>query len=137
MLMAESAKRQDLERQVELCVKIADLGFGPEVMRLALERRNVPPPAAQLIALSVAGSRAALTRIEAAPPAAQGRAPLRQDLRQARAAGRLIGNVAAFFWFGLVAVGGGLALGWIVGFEYGTASGLDSVERALETLFQR
>jgi hypothetical protein len=61
----------------------------------------------------------------------------RQDARHLRAAERFIGNMAAFFWFGLVAIGGGLALGWIVGFEYGTASGLDSVARTLETLFQR
>lgn len=97
MLTAESTRRQDLERQVELCVKIAGLGFGPEMMRLALERQGVPPAAAR----------------------------------------RLIGDVAAFFWFGLIAIGGGLALGWIVGFEYGTASGLDSMVCALGSLFQR
>src|SRR6476646_8393858 len=67
MQAAHAARHRELERQVELCVKIAGLGFGPEVTRLALERKGVPPSAARLIALSVASSRAALKEIEAEP----------------------------------------------------------------------
>ncbi|HKU71683.1 MAG TPA: hypothetical protein VJQ51_12680, partial [Burkholderiales bacterium] len=132
MLTAESTRRQELERQVELCVKIAGLGFGPEVTRLAMERQGVPPHAAQLIALSVATSRAALKRIEdGSLRPAPARTMPRRDVQYLGAIERLIGNLVAFFFFGLVAIGGGLILGWAVGFEYGTASGLDSVERAL------
>ena len=138
MLTAESTRRRELERQVELCVKIAGLGFGPEVTRLAMERQGVPPHAAQLIALSVATSRAALKRIEeASPRSAPARAMPRRDLQYLRAIEGLIGNIAAFVCFGLVAIGGGLVVGWAVGFEYGTASGLDAAVRALETLLQR
>ena len=136
MLTAESTRRQELERQVELCVKIAGLGFGPEVTRLAMERRGVPSDAAQLIALSVASSRAALTKIEEASHVATAATRAGQDLRYLRAVDRFIGSMVSFFFFGLVAIGGGLVLGWAVGFEYGTASGLDAVGRALETLFQ-
>lgn len=136
MLRAEQTRRQELEHQVELCVKIAGLGFGPEVTRLAMERRGVPHNAARLIALSVETSRAALKRIEAAAPRMGSAATASpQDLRYLRAVDRMIGNLAAFFCFGVVAIGGGLALGWAIGFEYGTASGLDAVARALETLF--
>jgi hypothetical protein len=45
--------------------------------------------------------------------------------------------MAAFFWFGLVAIGGGLALEWMVGFERGAVDGFDSVARALEVLLWR
>ena len=132
MLTVEST---ELERQVELCVRIAGLGFGPEVTRLAMERRGVPPHAAQLIALSVATSRAVLKRIEdGSPRPASAGIPSRQDLRSLRAIERLIGKFAAFVCFGLVAIGGGLVFGWAVGFEYGTASGLDAVARALGSL---
>lgn len=136
MLTAESTRRRELERQVELCVKIAGLGFGPEVTRLAMERQGVPPRAAQLIALSVATSRAALKGIEAGSPRAVPAGTMsRQDVRYLRAFERFIGNLAAFFCFGLVAIGGGLALGWAVGFEHGAASGLDAVARAVASLF--
>lgn len=138
MRIADAARRIEIERQVALCVKIAGLGFGPEVMRLALERNGVPPAAARLIALSVASSRAALTSIEAgALPVPALTAQDRERRRAARAASRFLGRLLAFFWIGLVAVGGGLALGWIVGFERGAADGLDSVARALQTLFWR
>jgi hypothetical protein len=138
MLTAEPTRRQELERQVELCVKISGLGFGPEVTRLAMERRGVPPHAAHLIALSVATSRAALKRIEdGASRPVSARMTSRQDVRTLRAIERLIGHLAAFVCFGLVAIGGGLVLGWAVGFEYGTASGLDAVVRTLESLLQR
>ena len=137
MVTAESTRRQELEQQVELCVKIAALGFGPEVTRLAMERRGVPPQAAQLIALSVSTSRAALRRIEEIPPrTASARTMSRQDVQYLRAVERFIGNLAAFACFGLVAIGGGLVLGWAVGFEYGAASGLDNVVRALESVLQ-
>ena len=137
MLTAESTRRQELEHQVELCVKIAGLGFGPEVTRLAMERRGVPPHAAHLIALSVATSRAALKRIEhGAPRPVSARTPSRRDAQSLRAIEHLIGNLAAFVCFGLLATGGGLVLGWAVGFEYGTASGLDAVVRALESVIQ-
>jgi hypothetical protein len=137
MLTAESTRRQELEHQVELCVKIAGLGFGPEVTRLAMERRGVPPHAAHLIALSVATSRAALKRIEhGAPRPVSAGTPSRRDAQSLRAIEHLIGNLAAFVCFGLLATGGGLVLGWAVGFEYGTASGLDAVVRALESVIQ-
>ena len=134
MVTAEPTRRQELERQVELCVKIAGLGFGPEVTRLAMERQGVPPRAAQLIALSVSTSRAALQRIEegSSRPASAGTLS-RKDLQYLRAIERLVGNLVAFVCFGLVAIGGGLVLGWAVGFEHGTASGLDAVVRALES----
>ena len=132
MLTVEST---ELEQQVELCVKIAGLGFGPEVTRLAMERRGVPPHAAQLIALSVATSRAALKRIEVESPRPVSTGmPPRQDSQSLRAIERFIGKFVAFVCFGLFAIGGGLVLGWAVGFEYGTASGLDAVARALESL---
>jgi len=141
MRIAEAARQDELERQVELCVRIAGLGFGPEVMRLALERKGIPPPAARLIALSVASSRAALRKIEAEPLRGDSsRAMAKRDIeryRASRAASYFLGRMAAFFWFGLVAIGGGLALGWMAGFERGAVDGFDSVVRALETLFWR
>jgi hypothetical protein len=141
MQIAETARHNELERQVELCVRIAGLGFGPEVTRLALERKGVPPAAARLIALSVASSRAALRKIEGEPLRGDaGRVMTKRDIehyRASRAARHFLGRVAAFFWFGVVAIGGGLALGWMAGFEHGAVEGYESVVRALATLFWR
>jgi len=141
MQIAEAARHNELERQIELCVRIAGLGFGPEVMRLALERKGIPPLAAKLIALSVASSRAALKKIEAVPLRGDAsRAMTKWDLeryRASRAASHFLGRMAAFFWFGLVAIGGGLALGWMIGFERGAVDGYDAVVRLIETLSWR
>lgn len=136
-----STQQQALERRIELCVRIAGMGFGPDVMRLALTREGVPPEAARLIAFSVTRSHAALRAIEAG--AAHGvseRAIAQRDRTQyhaSRAAEYFLGRVAAFFWFGLVAIGGGMALGWMVGFEHGAADGYDWVRRSIEQLLPR
>lgn len=141
MQIAETARHGELERQVELCAKIAALGFGPEVTSLALERKGVSPRVARLIALSVASSRAALKKIEADPLRGDSsRAMTKREIeryRAARAARYFLGRVAAFFWFGVIAIGGGLALGWMAGFEHGAVEGYDSAVRALESLFWR
>jgi hypothetical protein len=142
MELAEAARLQELERQIELCVKIAGLGFGPDVMRLALQRKGVAPGAARLIALSVASSHAALRAIEAGaarvgPAAGEAKERDREQIRRSRAAGYFLGRMLAFFWFGLIAIGGGLALGWMVGFEYGAADGYDWMQRSIEQLFRR
>jgi len=137
----ETARQRDLERQIELCVRIAGLGFGPDVMRLALERKGIPPTAAKLIALSVTSSHAALRAIEAGAShgesAGRERARDLEQYRRSRAASHFLGRMLAFFWFGLIAIGGGLALGWMVGFEYGAAEGYEWVQRSIERLFWR
>ena len=141
MQVAKTARHNELERQVELCVKISGLGFGPEVTRLALERKGVPAAAARLIALSIESSRAALKRIEAAPLRGDAsRTMAKQEIeryRASRAARYFLRRVMAFFWFGVVAIGGGLALGWMAGFEHGAVDGYQSVMRAIETLLWR
>lgn len=141
MQIAGTTRPNELERQVELCVRIAGLGFGPDVTRLALERKGVPPAAARLIALSVASSRAALSRIEAAPLRGDSSRVMTkreiENYRASRAARHFLGRVAAFFWFGVVAIGGGLALGWMAGFEHGAVDGYESVVRALAALIWR
>ena len=43
----------------------------------------------------------------------------------------------AFLCFGLIAIAGGIALGWTVGFEHGVADGYDSALRSIERLFWR
>ena len=137
----EAARQHDLESKIDLCVKIVRLGFGPDVMRLALERKGVTPGAARLIALSVTSSHAALRVIEAGASHREtsGRetARDREQYRRSRAASYFLGRMAAFFWFGLVAIGGGVALGWMVGFEYGAADGHDWVQRSMERLLWR
>ena len=139
MQIAGTARQNELERQVELCVRIAGLGFGPDVTRLALERKGVAPATARVIALSVASSRAALRRIEAAPLRGDSsRVTTKEDIeryRASRTARQFLGRVAAFFWFGVVATGGGLALGWMAGFEHGAADGYEAVVRAIAALF--
>lgn len=141
MEVVESARQRELERQIQLCVRIAGLGFGPEVMRLALVRKGVSAEAAALIALSVANSHAALRKIEAAAvPGESDRAMMvrdRERYRTSRAAEYFLRRIAALFWFGLVAIGGGMAFGWIVGFEHGAAEGYDWVRHSLERLLWR
>ena len=142
MEWAEATRQQEIEGQIGLCVRIARLGFGPDVMRLALERKGVPPDAAKLIALSVTSSHAALRTIEAGASCGEsaGREPTERDreqYRRSRAAGYFLGRMLVFFWFGLVADGGCLAVGWMVGFEYGAADGYDWMQRSIERLFWR
>ena len=141
MELAEAGRQRELERQVGLCVKIAGLGFGPEVMQLALKRNGVAPEAARLIALSVASSHAALRAIEAGTastmPDREAMERDRERARAARAADYFLRKLAAFFWFGLIAIGGGLALGWMIGFENGAADGYDWAQRSIERLVWR
>jgi hypothetical protein len=138
MTVTHSGPQRDLERQVGLCVKIGGLGFGPDVMRLALVREGVAPDTAKLIALSVARCRASLVAIEAGM---EGGAPDRETVRPdheryraSRASEYFLRRMAAFAWFGLIAVGGGVALGWAAGFDRGMAEGYDWVERSLDRL---
>lgn len=142
MAAVEALRQHELERQIELCVRIAGLGFGPDVMRLALVRKGVPPVVAKLIALSVTSSHAALRTIEAGASHSEsaGRDAAERDreqYRRSRAAGYFLWRMLAFFWFGLIAIGGGIALGWMVGFEHGVADGYDWVQRSIERLFWR
>ena len=142
MEKVETTRQHVLERQVELCVRIAGLGFGPDVMRLALERKGISAAAARLIALSVAGSHAALRTIEAGAVRGEtaGRAAAERDqqqYRRSRAASYFLRRMLAFLCFGLIAIAGGIALGWTVGFEHGVADGYDSVQRSIERLFWR
>jgi hypothetical protein len=136
-----TGQQQALERHVQTCVRIARLGFGADVMRLALIRNGVSPAAARLIALSVTSSHAALREIEAGSASDATAVPVqredRERARASRAAEYFLGRVVAFFWFGLIAVAGGLALGWAVGFEQGAADGFDWVRRSLERLSWR
>lgn len=130
MEATEAVRQHKLVRQIELCVRIAGLGFGPDVMRLALVQKGIPPAAARLIALTVTSSHAALRTIEAG--ALRGESASREvterdreQYRRSRAASNFLGRMLAFFWFGLITIGGGLALGWMVGFENGAADGYD------------
>jgi hypothetical protein len=138
MSLVGAAQQDELKRHIELCVRLAALGCDAKVMRLALQRRGVAPAAADLIGLSIEGSQAALKAITAQARARrdddEAKAQELAQLRAARAARHFLGRMAAFFWIGVIAVGGGAALGWSIGFSQGASDGFDWALRALERL---
>jgi hypothetical protein len=131
--------RIEIRALIGLASQIARRGYGEPVIELALRRKGVSREIARLIAASVVNCHAAIvTAQEQARIAQEQMATVRgsdnTDLRAARAASLALSKIGSFLVFGIAGIGGGVLLGWSMGFNRGLEDGFDWIVRAIERL---
>lgn len=126
----------ELRTLIQLSTQIARRGYDEPIVELALRRKGISPEIARLIAASVVSCHATIL-------AAEGHARLDErslaagrntDLLAARAASRTLSKIASFLLFIMAGLGGGLLLGWSIGFDRGMNDGFDWIVHYIERL---
>ncbi|MBI4195874.1 MAG: hypothetical protein HY526_12440 [Betaproteobacteria bacterium] len=132
----------EMRALIGLSAEIARRGYGERVIEVALWRKGVSREVARVIAVSAVSCRSAILTAQASanagivpPPDAGARCDI--DLRTARAARLALSKTANFVILACLGFGGGLLLGWSVGFGQGIEDGFEWIVRAIERLVGR